>query len=143
MASQIPRERVFGNFKPTRTHRAAEKRAKPAKKRAGREGNDLGHLAAIRQCPCIATLKMPAGEAHHLKLGTGERGAGMRSSDRWAVPITRGPHEEVEAGGARREHAILKRWGITDPLGLAAALWAASPDVAKMTKIILAHKAHD
>lgn len=36
--------------------------------------------------------------------------------------------------------ATLKEWGIEDPLELAAALWAASPNVPMMTKIILAHK---
>lgn len=140
MASEIAREKVFGNFKPSRTEREKAKRARPAEKRRERPGNCDEHLAAIRKCPCIATLKVPAGEAHHLKSGTGERGAGMRSSDRWAVPVTRDPHERIERAGSRNEGAVLKEWGITDPLGLANALWEASPDVAKMTKIILAHR---
>lgn len=139
MASEIARPHVLANFKPSRTEREKVKRGRPAEKRREREGNSEVHLAAIRKLPCIATLKMPAGEAHHLKVGTGERGAGMRSSDRWAVPVTRDAHEQIERAGSRNEHAVLAQWGITDPLGLARALWEASPNVAKMTKIVLAH----
>jgi hypothetical protein len=131
------REKVLGNFKPSTTER---QKAKAVDTRGDRDGNDDKHLAALRKCPCIITLKVPAGEVHHLKQGTGERGMGMRSSDRWGVPMSRVPHEELERQGSRNETRWLKDHGIVAPLDLAAALWNASPNVAVMTKIILAHR---
>lgn len=130
-------EKKLGNFKPSMTERMKAKRAET---REEREGNDDAHLAALRKCPCVVTLKVPAGEVHHLKFGTGERGMGMRSSDRWGVPMSRVPHEELERAGSRNEPRWFAERGIENPLDLAAALWKASPDVAMMTKIILAHR---
>ena len=132
-------DKVIGNFKQTKTARQKAKVSKPADKRADRPGNSEAHLAAIRKLPCCVTLRTPAGECHHLKQ-TGERGAGMRSSDRWAVPLSHVPHMELEREGSRNERAWFERHGIDAPLDLAAALWAASPDVARMTKIVIAHK---
>lgn len=133
-------EKILGNFKPAKAQRIAIKAAKPREKRAARPGNSDEHLAALRKCPCAATLKMPAGEVHHLKQGTGERGAGMRSSDRWGIPLSRVPHEIVERAGSRREAATLASLGVPDAINLANALWQASPNVAVMTKIIIAHR---
>lgn len=133
-------EKVLGNFKPTKAQRIKEKTAKPARKRAARPGNSEEHLAAIRKLPCCVTLRTPAGDPHHLKNGTGERGAGMKSSDRWAVPLCRAAHEDLERVGARNEPRWFKDHGIENPLDLAAALWAASPNIEAMTKIVLAHR---
>lgn len=140
MASQVGPGNRIGFFKPSKSERI---KAKSKDTREEREGNSDAHLAAIRACPCVVTLKFPAGEAHHLKQGTGERGAGMRSSDRWAVPLSRWPHDDVESIGSRNETAWFKARGIENPIDLAAALWAASPDVAVMTKIVLAHRKKD
>lgn len=134
------RERVIGNFKPTVTDRQNAKTAKSRVKREAREGNSQDHLAFIRKLPCCVTLRTPCGEAHHLKSGTGERAAGTRSSDRWAVPLSHTPHMELERLGSRHEPRWFKEHGIDVPLDLAAALWAASPDVAKGTAIVLAHR---
>lgn len=131
------RDKVVGNFKPSTTER---QKAKAVDTRGDREGNDDKHLAALRKCPCIVTLRVPAGEVHHLKQGTGERGMGMRSSDRWGVPMSRVPHEELERQGSRNEARWLAEHGIQAPLDLAERLWKASPDVALMTRIILAHR---
>jgi hypothetical protein len=133
-------DKVLGNFKLPKAKQIARKIAKPREKRDRRPGNSEEHLAALRKCPCIVTLKMPAGEVHHLKQGTGERGAGMRSSDKWGVPLSRTPHETLERAGSRRELAVLESMGVTDPIGMANALWHASPNIAAMTKIILAHR---
>lgn len=137
MATEIPRDRVLGNFRPSVSDRLAEKARDD---REDRDGNSKAHLAALRKCPCVATLRVPAGEVHHLKFKTGERGMARRSSDKWGIPLSRIPHDEIERVGSRNEHAKLKEWGIDDPLGLAMALWKASPDVPCMTKIIIAHK---
>lgn len=138
MASQVREANQLANFKPSREKRQKEKNRD---KRKDRPGNSEAHLAALRLCKCIATGKRPAGEVHHLKHLTGERGAGLRSSDKWGVPLSRAPHDEVERAGARNEWAVMKRWGILRPLDLAAALYAASPDIETMDKIIDAHVA--
>lgn len=140
MASEVPRRLVIGNFKPTATERIKAKSREKRERHDNRPGNSEEHLAALRKCPCIATLRVPAGEVHHLKFGTGERGMGQRSSDKWGVPLSRTPHDEIERVGARNEEAKLAEWGIENPRDLAAALWSASPDVKRMTAIILQWK---
>jgi hypothetical protein len=105
-----------------------------------RPGNDEAYLALLRQMPCCITLRMPGGEVHHLKHGTGERGAGMRSTDRWGVPISHDPHMDCEKQGSRNEHTWFAKHGIADPLGLANALWHAPRDLPTMIKILLAHR---
>lgn len=144
MASQIEREKVFGNFKPGKTARVKAARAKkPAAER--RPGMSADHLDCIRQLPCCAclTLRRSNGcrnEAHHLKAGTNERGAGMRSTDKWAVPLCRVHHEEIERAGAKNEPAMFTAWGIADQLQLASDLWKSTGDVSKMIRIVYAHK---
>ena len=105
-----------------------------------RPGNDDAYLALLRQMPCCITLRMPGGECHHLKQGTGERGAGLRSTDRWAVPISHEPHMDCEKQGSRNEHTWFAKHGIADPLGLANALWHAPRDLPTLIKILLAHR---
>jgi hypothetical protein len=139
MASQIIKPKVYGNFKPSKSERLAAKRAKkPAAAR--RPGMSDDHLACIRKLPCCACLTMPAGEAHHLKAGTNERGAGMRSTDRWAVPLCRTHHEEIERIGSRNEPSKFAEWRIGDALNLASDLWNSTGDASRMTKILLAHR---
>lgn len=111
-----------------------------------RPGMSAKHLEAIRKLPCLITGRMPAGEAHHLK-GTGERGIGLRSTDKWAVPLCHAVHMELEGVGSRNELAwfqgqggIAGRVSIEDPHALADALWHASPDIARMTRIVIEHR---
>lgn len=141
MASRIDRPRVLANFKATRSVREKAKRTKPSAAEK-RDGMSDAHLAAIRKCPCVACLPFVrmAGEAHHLKHGTGERGAGMRSTDRWAVPLCRDHHEDVERAGSRNEPEVFAKWGIVDAMQLASDLWRATPSAPAMTKILIAHK---
>jgi hypothetical protein len=149
MAQEVFRQQVIGNFKPTAGARLKSKRTKSAEKRRKRPGNSNLHLTAIRLCPCIVTLRMPAGEVHHLKSGTNERGTQQRSSDKWGLPMLHSFHMALEARGSRNEIAQLAEWGIEDPQGLAKALWAVRPGsskpaamrdaVAAMTRIIFAH----
>jgi len=139
MGSQIHRERVLGNFKPSKGVRVKEKRTKKSAAER-REGMSASHCAYVRKLPCCGCLRIPAGEIHHLKHLTGERGAGMRSTDRRGVPLCRHHHDEVERAGSRNEWGIFKQWGIADPLALADALWNASGDEPLGTKIIIAHR---
>lgn len=136
MASQVRREKIYGNFKARGLERRQHAREAPKKERAGMSE---AHLALIRQLPCAVTGKAPAGEAHHLKC-TGERGMSRRSSDRWAIPLRHDPHMELERQGSRNEVSWLQAHGIADPLALAEALWAASGNLERMTKIVRAHR---
>lgn len=128
---------VYGNFKPPKRERL-KKKVRSADKRSGMSEK---HLQLIRKLPCVACLKMPAGTAHHIKTGTGERGVGLRSTDKWAVPLCWPDHEELERAGSRNEIRWFREHGIDDPHGLAAALWNASGDLPMMTKIVFAHRA--
>lgn len=127
-------EKVWCNF---RKKGLKEPKGKTAREK--RPGMSEKHLEAIRKLPCCATGKMPGGEAHHMK-NTGERGMGLRSTDKWAVPLAHDPHMELEGMGSRNELAWFQKHGIADPHALADALWHASPDVARMTKIVIEHR---
>lgn len=138
-ASRVPQPRVLANFKPSKTERAKEKRNhKSAYER--REGNSKVHKRAIIACPCCVCGKLAPSEPHHLKQGTGERGAGMRSTDKYLVPLCHEHHiHGVERVSSSQEAAFFKKHGIPEPLDLAAALHAASPNVVQMHRIIEAH----
>lgn len=138
MAHQIQRDRVFGNFKPPKHKRKAPK----SDARAKRPGMSDDHLSCIRQLPCACCLKTPAGEAHHLKQDIGgERGMGLRATDRWTVPLCRLHHDEVERAGSRNEGAFFEGYKIESAPELAAALWLNTGDVPAMTRVLLTHKA--
>lgn len=126
-------ERKLANFRP----QGLRKKEKTSLHK--RPGMSKSHLDLIRLLPCCVTLKTPCGEAHHLK-GTGERGVGLRSTDRWAVPLSHTPHMELEGKGSRNEVAWFKANGIADPHALAMALWSSTGDLAKMTAIVIAHR---
>jgi len=131
---QIKREKVFGNFRV----RAAKKPHKNAQTYKDRPGMSEAHLALVRKLPCVMTGQVPGGEAHHVKTGTGERGMGLRSTDKWAVPLSHDAHMELERAGSRNELAWFAMIGI-DPVVLAQDLWAATGDLPKMTRIVIAH----
>lgn len=132
---QLAKPKTYGNFK----QRGLKKpRHQNSKWREGREGMDEGHLALIRQMPCTHCLKLPAGEAHHLKC-TGERGMSVRSTDKWTVPLCRTHHDEIERAGAKREVAWFRELGI-DPLELAGDLWNATGDLPRMVRVLTAHR---
>ena len=125
-------------FKPSVSDRLKEKNRDD---REDREGNDNEHLAALRKCPCSCCGVFDTrNDPHHLLSGTGERGMGMRSTDRWTVPLCRAHHDELHRLGTRKEAAFFRSFGIFSHIDLAAALWSASPDVERMRKILLAHR---
>lgn len=133
---ELRKEHVFCNFKPARKERL-KKKPRAADKRPGMSE---AHLALIRKMPCCVTLKVPAGEAHHLKAGTGERGMGLRSTDRWALPLSHDKHMELERIGSRNEVRWFQEHGIEDPIELAAALWANTGDLPRMIAVLMAHR---
>jgi len=136
---EIKRELVLANFK----NRSA---VHPRKKRSEwkpRAGMSSKHLEFIRSLPCCKCMAQDGVQAHHLKQGTGERGAGMRSTDRWAVPLC-GPgaqdcHGEVERIGAKNEISWFLRFGI-DPHELARGLWASTGKRNQMLAVLLANR---
>lgn len=132
-ASQIYRPKVLGNFK----NRGPKEKHQNSKWRKERDGMSQDHLALIRKLPCCIT-KGKGGEAHHLKSGTGERGMSVRSSDKWAVPVCRNAHEEIERAGTKNERSHFLARGI-DPHELARALWANTGDIDAMRRVLTAH----
>lgn len=139
-------ERVIGNFKPSVSQREKAKRLAPKEKRAKRPGNSDAHKLAIQKCPCcIPGCNVVGVEGHHLKHGpaAAERSVGRKATDRWLLPLCHNHHingVEIDAPNAKREPGWFRDRGIDEPIELAAALWAVSPNAAAMTRIILAHK---
>jgi hypothetical protein len=133
MASEIGKGRLLANFKASKPER------RQSKWRDRRPGMSVSHCELIRLCPCVVCLLTPAGTTHHLKHGTGERGIGVRSTDRWGVPLCPTCHEQIERVGSRNETAhFLTSWKV-DPHSLARSLWASTGDLAQMTRITIAH----
>lgn len=130
-------EKQLGNFRPSVSERAKPK--KSAQER--REGNSEKHRLLIKLLPCCVTGKRPPNDGHHLKTGPAksERGMGMKATDRWLVPLCRSSHDELEALGSRREFAWFQSHGIADVHELANALWHATGDLKRMTKVLRAH----
>ena len=137
MASQLRPGDQIGNFKPPRKDRGHRQSNAVAE----RPGMDPKHLENIRRLPCCLTLRTGGVQAHHLKsTGAKERGIGIRSTDKWAIPLNADDHiNGVERVGARNELKWFEARGI-DALTLAAALWNARGDFAKMQKIVFEHK---
>mgnify|MGYP000185695457 CR=1 FL=1 len=138
MGSEIRQERVYGNWKPAKGY-AREKRTNSQNYKR-RPGMSEAHLACIRSLACCVCGAAPRNEAHHLKAGTGERGMGLRSTDKHAVPLCTHHHQEIEGQGARNEPKWFRSHGIFDALELALALWQASGDLDRMTRVIEAHR---
>ena len=94
--------------------------AKPVPK--VREGNDASYASLIRQLPCV--ISGEAAEGHHL-LRTGEHGMGLKSTDKWLIPLAARFHRGLHDDG--NEEAFLMRYGI-DGRALASALYACRND---------------
>lgn len=129
----------FGNFKPKRADRLKAKQS-PADKRKELPGNSEQHLSALRLLPCcIPGCNRVGGTVHHLK-ATGARGTGMKSPDKFGLPMCVEHHlHGVERAGSKNELSWFEKHGI-EALELAAALWAVSPDKGAMCRVLLAHK---
>lgn len=118
------------------------KERKPPKKKISaadkREGMSAGHLKLIRLLPCCVCWGA-GGECHHLKLGTGTRGMGMTSTDRFAVPLCNSDHGIIERAGSKNEWKWFEARGVKC-LDLAAALWAAKGNLEKMRLVLASHR---
>ncbi len=134
MATQVKKQHVYGRFKPTP---AQKLKSKKAKKKDKRHGMCEQHCENIRALPCINCGESDS-EIHHLKC-TGERGAGMRSTDKWGVPLCHECHiNGVEKTGSRNEINWFKDRGIYC-LDLASALWQNRHDLELMKNVWQTH----
>lgn len=136
MASEIRHAIPYGALLKSKGY--AKPRETKAKARDRRPGMSAAHLECVRALPCCACGRNPRSEAHHL-LQTGERGAGLRSTDRQTVPLCTACHMDLHAGGSRNEHRFFERAGI-DAMALAAALWAVTGNSPSMRRVLEAHE---
>lgn len=103
-----------------------------------RERTAAGHVELIRQLPCAATLTPPRSDPHHMmRVGPGERGLSMTTAGRWTIPLSRRVHIEITPHGDP-EAVLLERYGVLHR-ELSIALWAASPDLDAMERIVERH----
>ena len=144
MASEIYRERIFGNFRQTPS--ALRKSKKPSRQMR-REGNDPKHLAFVRKLFCVLCGARVNVQAHHLKLGTGERGIGMKSTDRWAIPLCSAPgrrldrcHAMIEDVASVYEEQVCIQHGLPDPKHLALDIFANTGNLKYCARTILRHR---
>lgn len=129
--------RIIGNFKRPRAERLAEK---VRDDHDNRDGNSKKHLAAIRKLVCcVPGCNVVGVDPHHLKSGTRSRGMGMRSPDKFAVPLCRSHHDEIERIGSRKEPSWFAKFGI-DAIQLAGDLYSVTPRSDQMMRVVLAHK---
>lgn len=129
-------EKKLGNFRV----RGAKSPHKNSERYKERPGMSEAHLKMIRDLPCSICNRDRCGEAHHLKSQTGERGTGLRSTDRWAVPMCHDDHMEVERAGTKQETAWFCERGVINVHLLAQDLWGARGEPEKMRAILAAHK---
>ena len=140
-----PEDEIFVNFKPTRTERMKRAKARSGEKRAKRDGNDLEYLKKLRSLPCVVCGNPAPNTVHHLK-DTGQRGAAMRSPDKFGLPLcmagfTHGDdcHGQVERIGSRRELRWFADHGI-DAIELCYALWGVKHSYDAMLRVLMAHR---
>lgn len=140
MSGTVKQERIFGNWKPPKGY--AREKLTNSQNYKQRPGMSDDHLACIRQLPCCVCGHNVPNEVHHLK-ATGERGMGVKSTDKNGVPLCPisigGCHADVEAIGTKNERRWFLDRGI-DALALADALWRATGDLDQMKRIIEAHR---
>ena len=134
--------REYGRFRDPAARYPTK--AQKAIKRAARPGNDLEHLARVRQLWC--TLGHERGlkiDVHHLQGGPVRkfRGLGLKSPDAWVVPLEHWRHMELHALGSRHELDYFMENGGINPYVLATALFAISKmGVMTMGRVLTAHQ---
>lgn len=96
---------------------------------------DARHLALVRQLPCLSCDADPTREAAHLRLGV-PKGMGLKSDDRWTVPLCHDCHMEQHSVGEVTFWLRLK----LDPIRIAAELHRVSPNLPAMRAVVFKHR---
>lgn len=125
--------------------------AKTALVHVRRERPDMspGHLALIRQLPCLgcgvqrydgAPFVIDPDHIMHPDHGFNSRGIGRKSADRWTIPMCRGPFGCANCHDAAQQCKLgYEAWfaerGI-DARAVANALWSGTDDLLGMERII-------
>lgn len=112
--------------------RSPAKSAAKADERKQREAR--WHVDLVKMLPCCATGAPAPSDPHHLMRGV-ERGMGMTAAGRYVIPLSRVVHDEIQPNGDP-EAVLMERYGI-DGRALADGLWAASPDLAAMLRVVV------
>lgn len=112
------------------------------RQRAPRQ-KDSGHLAFLRELPCVICGDNTSTEAAHIrftepKVAKENPGMQQKPDDRFAVPLCGRHHREQHSGN---ERAFWSGREI-DPTYLALALYNVSGDVERGEQIIRAHGRH-
>ena len=117
--------------------RFKQPRRKKPSSASKRYGMSKAHLDLVRQLPSCLSGQVPC-DPHHLRSGGAEkeRGTGIKATDRWAIPLTRGEHIDIHKISGRQERDYLVDRGV-NPLELARALWEATGDLDRMTAIVM------
>lgn len=106
------------------------------RQRRQREGMSVSHLSMVRQCPCVICGKYGC-DPHHL-LRTGERGMGMKSPDKDALPLCLGPEGHHTGPDSPHAHGNEDAWFAShglDGRAIAKSLWAKRGDYDAMVRI--------
>jgi hypothetical protein len=104
-----------------------------------------GHLAFIRQLPCVICGDNTTVEAAHIRYGDWEiakrpTGMGEKPDDAFTIPLCGAHHREQHSRG---EQHFWRNSPIMDPIKVALALWWASGDIEAGEQIIRHNVNHD
>lgn len=131
-------KQVGTNFKPPISERL---KRKPKRER---DGMDEAYLAKLRLLPCCVCGNPAPNTVHHLRR-SGQSGFGLRSPDKFGVPLCMAGFGGVNDchGQVQRKPKYELEWfqkkGI-DALALCFALYGAKHSVEAMYRVLLAHK---
>lgn len=138
--SPYPLNSTLRRRSPMRRGQTRMRARRPNSAASRRPGMSTRHLSLIRTLPCCITGRPGPSDPHHIKSGPArlERATGRKATDRWAVPLSREIHDQIEGLGSRNEDAWFRERGI-DVVALAEALWEATGDLHEMERVLFKH----
>lgn len=125
--------------KPKGVGGIGQPKAKGKKRHKIRPGDDRDHVKNVKLLPSIISGKPAPNDPHHLKrIGAdNKRGMSVTNEDRWALPLTRAEHDDVEHPPGGDDVAyLMDRWGI-DAKAICEALWRNRGNLPAMHRIIV------
>lgn len=91
------------------------------------------HVELVKMLRCVASGRHAPNDAHHLMRGVG-RGLSYKAAGRYVIPLSRKIHDEIQPKGDP-EAFLMEKYGVP-ARELADALWAVSPDIKAMQRIV-------